>query len=111
MSTRYVLPLALLASASPPAAGERVRCSFDHGPARACVMTDSVDRGVHRMNFTAGRDRTTFIGRSNSGWWSGRLNGRAAMGYERNRGNIVFSTADLRTSFSWWYPANEHGTY
>ncbi|MGY4397504.1 hypothetical protein ACVWZA_002698 [Sphingomonas sp. UYAg733] len=91
---------------------ERVRCAINDAPDNLCVLVDQVRApGVHRMTFLAGNRRIIFEGRSNSGWWSGRLNGRAAMGYERNRGNVVFSTTDLKIRFSWWYPTNAHGTY
>jgi hypothetical protein len=92
-------------------ATEKVRCSFDYGPAQMCVMTDVVSGGVHRMRFTAGKRQATFVGKANTGWWAGRLNGRPGMGYERNRGYTAFSSYDLSTSFAWWYPGSEHGSY
>lgn len=113
MRTVLLLPLALLATPGTEAAPaiDRVRCSFDDGPEQACAMTDVVTGGIHRMTFVAGRNRATFAGRENTGWWAGKLNGKPAMGYQRNRGNTVFSSYDLSTSFAWWYPQNAHGTY
>jgi hypothetical protein len=111
---RFVsLALALVAAAPVAAAPpEVVRCSFDDGPAVPCRFSDTADRnGVHRMTFTAAGKRMEFVGKSQSGWWAGRLNGASAMGFERNRGNVVFSSYDGRLRFAWWYPANEHGTY
>ncbi|AQR73341.1 hypothetical protein [Sphingomonas sp. LM7] len=94
------------------ASRETVRCSINDGPERACSFTDQAGRnGTHRMTFTGPGVRVTFVGRSNSGWWSGQLNGKPAMGFERNRGNIVFSTNDLGTRFAWWYPRDAHGSY
>jgi hypothetical protein len=94
------------------ASRETVRCSFNDGPERACVFTDQASRGgQHRMTFTGPGIRVTFVGRANSGWWSGQLNGKPAMGFERNRGNLVYSTTDLGTRFAWWYPRDAHGSY
>ncbi|WP_404335005.1 hypothetical protein AB2M62_14970 [Sphingomonas sp. MMS12-HWE2-04] len=113
---RFLAFVAIAVAGFPAAAGaqaaQTVRCSFDNGPARACRMTDVAGRGgVHRMTFVAGNQKATFVGRAQTGWWSGTLNGKPAMGYERNRGNVVFSSTDLQTVFAWWYPANEHGSY
>ncbi|QNA86396.1 hypothetical protein G4G27_22240 [Sphingomonas sp. So64.6b] len=103
---------ASLGAAQAQGGRERVRCAINDAPDNLCVFVDQLRApGVHRMTFLAGNRRVIFEGRSNSGWWTGTLNGRAAMGYERNRGNIVFSTTDLKTRFSWWYPTNAHGTY
>lgn len=89
-----------------------MRCSLNDGPEQACVLIDQAGRGgTHRMSFAGPRIRVSFVGRANSGWWSGRLNGKPAMGYERNRGNVVFSTTDLSTRFAWWYSGSAHGTY
>src|SRR5439155_25066659 len=108
----------LVAIAAPSAiaeaqgARERVRCSIDDAPDNLCVMIDQVRaQGMHRITFLAGNRHVVFEGRSNSGWWSGKLNGRPAMGYERNRGNVVFATVDLNSRFSWWYPGSAHGNY
>lgn len=91
---------------------DTVRCSIDNAPDRPCRLTDSAaSNGVHRMVFeTAGRT-LVFVGRQQTGWWAGKLDGRPAMGYERNRGNVVLSTYDLRTTLSWSYPGQAHGTY
>jgi hypothetical protein len=106
-----LLPAALLASSSAAQGPEQVRCSIDYAPDRPCTRSGTVEDGVHHMTFRIGSQKVTFVGRSQTGWWSGELNGRPAMGYERNRGNMIFSTADLETVFAWWYPGQEHGTY
>lgn len=97
---------------SPALANDDLRCSIDHAPDRACTISDTVEDGVHYMDFHLddGR-RMTFVGRSQTGWWTGTLNGQPAMGYERNRGNVIFSTFDLQFTFAWWHPDREHGTY
>lgn len=89
-----------------------VHCALDHAPAKPCEMSDRVEAdGTHTMTFVSAQTRTRFIGKSQSGWWSGQLNGQPAMGYELNRGHVVFSTADLKTTFEWWSERNEHGAY
>lgn len=115
-SLRFGVAVALLpvatGVASQPPARERVICSIGDTAERPCVYTTRIDaRGMHHMTFRTSRGRAVFIGRAQSGWWSGRLNGKLAMGYERNRGNMVFSTYDLSTRLSWWYPRDAHGTY
>lgn len=111
-SAMILAAAATIPSASAQSARERVRCTINDAPDNLCVLVDQARApGVHRMTFLAGQRRIVFEGRSNSGWWSGTLNGRPAMGYERNRGNVVFATTDLKTRFAWWYPANGHGTY
>jgi len=108
--------LALGALANPACAGEAVvvsvHCALDGVPAKPCEMSDRVNAdGTHDMTFVSAKARTRFIGRSQGGWWSGQLDGRPAMGYERNRGHVVFSTTDLETTFTWWSEGNEHGAY
>jgi hypothetical protein len=108
---RLALPLAMLI-ASPAFAADPVRCSWDDGPARPCSYADRVGRdGTHRMTFSGGGRHTVFMGKPQTGWWSGTLDGKPAMGYERNRGNMVFATQDLSTRFAWWYPTEAHGSY
>ncbi len=101
-----------IGSGAPALANEGLRCSIDYRPDRACTMTDRVENGVHHLEFRLddGR-RVIFIGRSQTGWWSGVLDGKPAMGFERNRSHVIFSTADLQTTFTWWRPGSEHGTY
>lgn len=99
------------ATATAPSS-EAVRCSLNYAPDRDCLLTDRVERGgIHRMVFAFGADRVTFVGRKQTGWWAGHLNGKQAMGFERNRGNMVLSTYDLSVSFAWHYPGQEHGSY
>ncbi|HEY0179197.1 MAG TPA: hypothetical protein VGC30_06140 [Dokdonella sp.] len=93
-------------------AGEPVQCTLNYAPAAACRMTDRVaDDGVHTIVFAVGGRRLQFTGTSQTGWWSGRLDGQPAMGYELNRGHVVFSTTDLKTRLEWWSDGNEHGSY
>ena len=108
--------LALGALAAPACSGEpvvvSVHCALDYAPAKPCEMTDRVEAdGSHDLTFVSAQGRTRFVGKSQSGWWSGQLNGQPAMGYERNRGHVVFSTTDLKTTFAWWSEGNEHGAY
>jgi hypothetical protein len=91
---------------------DQMRCSFSEDPPVSCSFTDRVaPDGTHQMIFNGGGRRMTFVGKSQTGWWSGKLDGKPAMGYERNRGNVVLSSVDLSTRFAWWYPADEHGNY
>lgn len=108
--------LVLGALAGPACSGEAVEtsvhCVFDYAPAQPCTMRDHVEPdGTHVMTFVSADARTRFTGRSQTGWWSGELDGRPAMGYELNRGHIVFSTVDLETTLEWWSEGNEHGAY
>lgn len=91
---------------------ESVQCRFNYAPAEPCRMTDHVGAdGVHNMEFVSRMHHARFVGRSQTGWWSGQLDGRPAMGYELNRGNVVFSTVDLQMTFQWWSQGNQHGNY
>lgn len=104
--------LAVLPAHAGAATTEAVQCALDQAEAVACTLSDTVDQdGLHHMAFTAGNRETAFVGRSQSGWWSGTLDGKPAMGYELNRGHVVFSTTDLRTRFEWWSRGHRHGTY
>ncbi|MBO9623382.1 MAG: hypothetical protein J7500_11795 [Sphingomonas sp.] len=93
-------------------AAESATCVFDTAPPEPCEIVFTVDRGNTRM-VARGRSgkRVTFVGRRNSGWWSGTLDGAQAMGRELNRGNVVFSTRALDRSFQYWTRGNEHGSY
>ncbi|HVJ02064.1 MAG TPA: hypothetical protein VM662_07775 [Sphingomonas sp.] len=93
-------------------AAESATCVFDTAPPEPCEILFTVERGSTRM-MARGRSgkRVIFVGRRNSGWWSGTLNGAPAMAYERNRGNVVFSTRTLDRSFQYWTRGNEHGNY
>ncbi|QJU59884.1 hypothetical protein HL653_20965 [Sphingomonas sp. AP4-R1] len=93
-------------------AGEPVICLLDERPIARCRMEDRIfPDGRHRLTFSGRGARVVFEGKGANGWWSGTLDGRPAMGRERNRGYTDFSTRDLQRRFSWWYPADEHGTY
>ena len=87
-------------------------CVFGVDPPRSCTV-DFVagPNGSTVLLARSGRRSLRFVGRRSDGWWSGTLGGRRAMGFELNRGNIVFRTADLRTSFQYWTPGSEHGSY
>lgn len=89
-----------------------VHCTLDFGAPAPCRMSDEVAAdGTHTMIFAMGDKQVRFTGMPQSGWWSGRLDGSPAMGYELNRGHVVFSTTDLKTRLEWWSEGNEHGTY
>lgn len=112
MVTAALAGCALAACAQADESKFPVQCSFDDAAPTACHMTDQVGAdGTHTMEFTAGSRRLKFVGKSQTGWWSGQLDGQAAMGFERNRGYVVFSTTDLKTSFAWWSQGSEHGSY
>lgn len=102
-----------LAVAAPAAArpAEAVRCVVDGKPPVACRMQAATRKGVRDLRFDVGGRQIRFVGRAQSGWWSGTLDGKPAMGFERNRGHVVFSTTDMTRTFAWFYPAEEHGTY
>ena len=52
-----------------------------------------------------------FRGNRQGRWWSGTLNGKPAMGYELNRGHVVFNTRTLDQAFEYWTQGKEHGSY
>jgi len=100
-------PFALLPPSQAASGQDQVVCVFGDAPKpTSCILQDVVDQGGHRMSFVSGRLRATFVGRGNSGWWSGSLNGKPAMGYEVNRGHTVYSSLDLRERFEWWSPGS-----
>jgi len=89
-----------------------VYCSLNYAEAAACKMKDRIGSdGVHNMEFVFGEHRLVFVGKSQTGWWSGKLDGQPAMGRELNRGHVMYSTADLKTAFEWWSEGSEHGEY
>jgi hypothetical protein len=100
--------LALTAAAAPA----QVMCSVDYAKPAPCTMTDMVRRdGAHVLRFQQGPHRIEFVGRSQTGWWSGTLDGKPAMGLEMNRGYTRFSTLSLGRTFDWFYPGQDRGTY
>ncbi len=117
MTTRTMLFFLIAAAACAGAvraddAGEPVHCALNDAPAVACRMTDHVDAGgTHSMEFAFGTQRARFSGHSQTGWWSGQLDGKPAMGRELNRGHVIFSTVDLETTFECWSEGSEHGSY
>lgn len=102
-------------SSAQPLAGRQVasmQCEIDHGKPEPCRMSDHVDSHlVHAMRFTLPSRTVTFKGKAQTGWWSGTLDGKPAMGYELNRGHVVYSTTDLGTTFEWWSAGMQHGNY
>jgi ammonia channel protein AmtB len=91
---------------------QSAQCSASYAPAVACKMSDVVGADeTHTMEFVYGTTRVRFVGKAQTGWWSGKLDGQPAMGYELNRGHVVFSTLDLATTFEWWTQGNQHGKY
>lgn len=105
-------PTATTAAAPAGQAEAKLYCMLDAAAPAPCTMTDSVDAdNVHAMRFTVGSTVVHFRGTTQTGWWSGTLDGRAAMGYELNRGHTVYSTRDLGTRFEWWYAGMQHGNY
>ncbi len=96
-------PILFLPTTQATTGQDQVSCIFGDAPrSTPCALQDVVDRDGHRMTFVSGRLRATFTGRRNSGWWSGQLNGKPAMGYEINRGHTVYSSLDLQERFEWW---------
>lgn len=53
-----------------------------------CRMTIVTRGGVRHLTFQLGKRQIKFVGRAQTGWWSGRLDGKPAMGFERNRGHV-----------------------
>ncbi|MBO9663860.1 hypothetical protein [Dokdonella sp.] len=77
-------------------------CEINDAKADDCRMSDTVAAdGTHTMVFITGQQRIEFVGKSQTGWWSGKLEGEPAMGREINRSHIMFSTIDLKTTFEW----------
>jgi hypothetical protein len=104
--------LAALAAAAP--VDERATCVFDTAPPEPCTITfnATADGGTELRAKATGSDRETmFVGRRQSGWWSGKLDGAEAMGYELNRGNVIFSTRALDRTFQYYTAGGEHGRY
>jgi hypothetical protein len=93
-------------------AAESATCVFDAAPPEPCEIDFTVEQGSTRMT-ARGRSgkQVVFVGKRASGWWSGTLGGAPAMGHERNRGNVVFSTHALDRSFQYWTRGNAHGSY
>lgn len=91
---------------------ETAQCAIDFGPARTCAVSDQVAAdGTHHLRFDVDGKTVVFVGKSQTGWWSGTLDGKPAMGYELNRGHTVYSTGDLGQRFEWWTEGKQHGSY
>lgn len=87
-------------------------CAFGYGAPTPCrVSATAAADGVTTVTYRAQGRTAVFRGRSQSGWWSGELNGAPAMGYELNRGHTVYSRRDLKTVFEHWSAGMRHGTY
>lgn len=77
-------------------------CSLDAGQPKPCSISDRVTAdGQHDLRFSFDGITARFLGRNAGAWWSGKLNGRPAMGYERHRGYTIFSATDLKATFEW----------
>jgi hypothetical protein len=116
MSFSRPLTVIILAYAVPAGATsetmESVHCRLSYATAVPCQMTDRVGADeLHNLEFVFGNNHVRFTGMAQTGWWSGQLDGQPAMGHELNRGHVVFSTLDLKTTFEWWSEGHEHGTY
>ena len=109
--TILLAPALLMVAPATAQKPEALRCVVDEKPPVACRMQATTRKGVRELHFDVGGRHVRFVGRAQGGWWSGTLDGKPAMGFERNRGHVVFSTTDLTRTFAWFYPAEEHGTY
>lgn len=77
-------------------------CALNAAQPKPCDISDTVAAdGQHDLRFAFGGTPVGFFGRNAGPWWSGELNGRPAMGYERNRRHTVLSSTDLKTTFEW----------
>ncbi|MET3712698.1 hypothetical protein ABIC65_003416 [Sphingomonas trueperi] len=105
-----LLPLAALAAA---AVAEPATCVFDIAPPEPCTLQVQAGAGGTLQLRAKGKSgkQVVFAGKHANGWWAGTLDGTPAMGFERNRGHVVFSTRALDRSFEYWTRGNEHGTY
>ncbi len=57
------------------------RCEINDSKPDVCRMSDTVAAdGTHTMVFITGQQRIEFVGRSQTGWWSGKLEGEAGDG-------------------------------
>ena len=75
-------------------------CGSDLAKPQPCAIRDKVGGdGQHDLQFSFGGKTSNFVGKNNSAWWIGGLNGRPAMGYEVSRGHTVYSTTDLKETF------------
>lgn len=113
MKLRFLAATVLLGLAACAAVADETpsseRCEIGYAPATACRLSDTVAAdGTHTMVFIAGKQRVEFVGKSQTGWWSGKLDGQPAMGREIDRGHIMFSTVDLNKTFEWRSKGDEH---
>lgn len=108
----YALALALIAAPLAAQTPEKVMCALDGAKPAPCTMTVTASAdGNHSLVFAAGTKRVRVTGKSQTGWWSGTLDGKPAMGIEMNRGYTRWSSTDLTQTFDWFYPGQQHGTY
>lgn len=106
--------LVWLAAVMTPQASEQATCVFDTAPPEPCTVAFAVHAdGVIELRAKArkGEHQAVFVGRRQSGWWAGTLDGAAAMGYELNRGNVTFATCALDRTFQYYSAGHEHGSY
>ncbi|MGK6318110.1 hypothetical protein [Sphingomonas sp. DT-204] len=107
-------PLVWLAAAATAQTSEQATCVFDTAPSERCTVTFIVRTdGATELRAKAleGGHQAVFIGRRQSGWWAGTLDGAAVMGYELNRGNVTFATRALDRTFQYYTAGHEHGSY
>ena len=91
---------------------EKATCLLDNNlPAPCKVVFDKQADGQDIVTLDIDGKTIVFTGMHQGEWWSGELAGKPAMGYERNRGNVVFSARDLTMTLQYWTQGNEHGSY
>ncbi|UIJ46502.1 hypothetical protein LZK98_06015 [Sphingomonas cannabina] len=106
--------LALLVWLTAAQTSEQATCAFDTAPPESCTVAFTVRTdGTTELRAKAikGEHQAVFIGRRQSGWWAGTLDGAEAMGYELNRGNVTFATRALDRTFQYYTAGHEHGSY
>lgn len=114
MRTSLLVTLVLVAVPVLAAEPEKATCVFDNGPPEPCSIVFTTRRdGTSEMRAKAasGNHQAVFVGKRQSGWWAGTLDGAAAMGFERNRGNVTLSTRALSRTFEYHTSGNGHGNY
>lgn len=92
---------------------EAATCVVGDAAPQPCTMSFGIpdDAASRVVSFKIGNDNVVFRGNNQGPWWSGALDGNPAMGYELNRGHVVFSNQKLDQQFEYWTKGNEHGSY
>lgn len=99
------------APGSAPGPAEAGTCVVDGANSPCTASYTSGGNGAFTASYKVGGKTVKFAGKRQGAWWSGTLNGKAAMGYELNRGRVTISTQSLDSTFEYWSPGNEHGSY